>query len=362
VHTGSVTSHSVNCHFGSSGPPPCLCESQAQRWGEGEEFGSPSWATVSTLSCPSTPWPPVGPDLPADAFYARLIDWISVRESTRDSVAVWLHDAVSRILGSVRLHAFDVDALLCGSFATATHVRTAPWDIDVLVRFRAPPRAWQDEPGLALDDLARWLSQELATDVDVGTHTVRLPVSPRLHLEVTPCWLTVGQAPRFTMPMRLPQRSFAAPVDPAAHRDLISARNAALGRNEFLNLIRAARHLNQRWAEQHGNAPLTSFHIEALALTLCDKPFTLAEGMASFLRGASQLVLRPLRDPARVADPVAAQDPGLAASLLADAALRTEEALMTEDQHGSHTLLAEVFGVCGPVAVGIDAGGRATCR
>jgi hypothetical protein len=132
--------------------------------------------------------------------------------------------------------------------------------------------------------------------------------------------------------------------DPAGHRDLIAARDASLGGGSaFVKLIRIIKHLNQRWADQHGNVPVTSFHIEALALTLCSRPFTLAEGVTDFLREGSRLVHVPLNDPLATADSIVAEDPVLAADLFAEAAKLTEQALMTAGSRVDH-LLSEVFG------------------
>src|SRR5206468_12494694 len=109
-------------------------------------------------------------------------------------------------------------------------------------------------------------------------------------------------------------------IQPEMHSDLIVARDASLGNDSsFLKLIRIVKHLNRTWRNTLGEAPLSSFVVEVLALEVCRRPFALAEGVTDFLRRSASLVRGPLSHPLAAGTPLRAARPSDASALLARA-------------------------------------------
>jgi hypothetical protein len=311
------------------------------------ECAAPRMTSFDSADRDSRPerWPPETPSTPSDVFYLQLIDAVSVAPEVWTSAKVWVEGAMESVLDAVRPHALDVDALICGSFATKTHLYTAPWDIDLVLRFRERRRGWDVSAGAALEDVTRWLSHAFEASIRPNKGTVRLAGSGALTLDILPAWRAPDEPGGLWSAGTSDLGGRGLRLDPAGHRDLVRARNACLGHDSaFIKLIRIVKHLNHRWAYQYPQAPVSSFHIECLALHLCTAPFVLAEGVSDFLRAASRRLLTPLEDPLHMGPPLVAPDPEFASRLFSEAASGTEEALMTDDAPSVRKALTELFG------------------
>lgn len=309
-------------------------------------YTAPTWVRSTPRRRPSrVDWPPRTPVLAADEFFTDLVAQISVDERISRRVHAWADRARLRIAESVRPHLGDVDAVVSGSFAAGTHIATAPWDVNVVVRAHRGRPEWGASPAAALDDMARWLRAAIDANVVTRPQSVVIESPGGLGVDVVIWWRPSEESIRVS-PSRSKADQEQVPFDPLSHRDLIAARDASLGNDSaFVKLIRVVKHLNERWRGQHGEAPLESFHVEVLALTACTRPFTLPEGVSGFFRQAAQLVRGPTRHPAAPACLVTAVDPPVASELLADAAERCEQALFAADASTAAGVLGRLFGL-----------------
>lgn len=284
-------------------------------------------------------WPRRSPSLPADDCYERLIPHISVPLSVEHATSLWTEAARCRVADAVRTHVSDVDTFICGSYSAKTYVATESWDVDIVVRFKDAHHGW-DDPTRAVEDLHSWLSHAIEAEFEATARSVRITSTDAPAVDVLPCWRAPGRMAGLICPGPAATRH----IDPVGHRDLLAARDASLGaKSGFLNVIKLVKHLNQSWAGEYGAPPLTAFHIEALALTHCTRPFNLAEEVAEFLAAAAELVWKPLPDPLGVAGPIVALDAGLASALLTEAARSAEAALMTCDVQTADDILSSLF-------------------
>lgn len=307
---------------------------------DGPDIRRPSWLNDEPRARDAG-WPRRSPRLPADDFYARLVAHISVPLQVERSISSWIEAAGQRVADAIRPHAADVDTVICGSFSARTYIASELWDVDLAVRLKDRHHSW-DEPTRAVEDLRTWLSHAFEAHIEATDQSVRITSRDAPDVDVLPCW----RAPRGRAGLVCPHGLASRHVDPAGHRDLLAARDASLGaKSGFLNVIKIVKHLNQRWGSERGTPPLTTFHIEALALTHCTRPFSLAEEVAEFLEAAAQLVRKPLQDPLGVGDPIVAGDAALASVLLREAARDAEAALMTADFRIAEDILAALFGV-----------------
>lgn len=189
-------------------------------------------------------------------------------------------------------------------------------------------------------DSRSWLSHAIEAEFEATARSVRITSTDAAAVDVLPCWRAPGRMAGLICPGPVALRY----IDPVGHRDLLAACDASLGTESgFLNVIKLVKHLNQSWAGEYGAPPLTAFHIEALALAHCTRPFNLAEEVAEFLAVAAELVWTPLPDPLGVAGPIVALDAGLASALLTEAARSAEAALMTCDVQTADDILSSLY-------------------
>lgn len=298
----------------------------------------PSWLD-NEPSARGAVWPPRSPRLPADDFYERLLTHISVPFSVEHATSLWTEAARRRVADAVRPHISDVDTFICGSYSAKTYLATEAWDVDIVVRLKDPHHGW-DDPTRAIEDLHSWLSHAIDAEFEATGRGVRITSADAPAVDVLPCW----RAPGRTAGLICPGPGALRHIDPIGHRDLLAARDASLGTESgFLNVIRLVKHLNQIWGDEYGAPPLTAFHIEALALAHCTRPFNLAEEVAEFMAAAAELVWTPLPDPLGVAGSIVAWDVDLASALLTEAARSAEAALMTCDVQTADDILSSLF-------------------
>lgn len=297
------------------------------------------------LAEPRPAWPPRLPAIPADEYYADLSRRLATAERPSNSMWAAIQAVGRRILDLVRPNAFDVDAFVCGSFAARTQLPSSRFEIDVVLRFSEPRPRWAEVEREAPEEIANWLRCSL-TVTNISRWSLSVPVDERIELHLLPAWRADdGGALVASSPEGHPN---AIRFDPAGHRDLLIARQASLGpETPFTALIRIVKLLNRCWAKRTGNAPLSSYHIDVLALHLCRTPFTLSEGVADFLRDAAEAVRSPLPDPLRIGSAVRPLDQPVAAAVLAEAAKQAEAALMArtgrEAEGALHALFADTL-------------------
>lgn len=314
---------------------------------ESSRFTPPTWVRSAPKRRPfQVQWPPPTPETAPGRYYDELVVAISVDESVSRRVATWAQRACARVSETLRCHLGDVDAALCGSLVSTTHVATTPWDVDVFVRAHGGKSEWDADSTAALEDITRWLSASIDAKITRGSESVLIESPGGLVVDVGIGWRT-ERAPsgfvRQSHPTR--QSSTLESFDPSLHLAKLAARNALLGRDSvFIKLLRIAKHLNGRWIHQYGEAPLTSFEIEVLALQVCTQPFDLAEGLPQFLRQAARSTRSPVRAPPAPSRQLASGLPDSAAVLLENAADRLEHALFATDPATSAGMLAEVLG------------------
>ena len=132
-------------------------------------------------------------------------------------------------------------------------------------------------------------------------------------------------------------------TDPKEHARQIRDRNSTIG-VEFARELRILKVLNRKWGlpDPDGRKPVTSHHLNALALAIIRSPVTYATTTPAFLDRAAELVVHPLRDPSGVGPDLEARDPGRAAALMLAAADATRRALVAGDDAGD--ILKDVFG------------------
>lgn len=281
---------------------------------------------------------------PAAPAYAALVEALGVDENLLKPVLRWAQRATDRIVEAVRCHLGDVDAFICGSLATGTSAATTPPDIDVFLRAHAGRHGWDQQPDAALDDLARWLRSAVG-----GASLHRLGdcvviASPGgLKVDVKMGWRTSAAPGLFVGADWTPEGAALIPFDPRTHSETLLARNALLrGDSAFLKLVRVIKHVNARWQSIVGAAPLTSFELESLALTICTEPFDLAEGLPFFFRRAAELV--DSRKPSALGTAASAvANSELARRMLEDAAVRCEHALFATDAMTARAALGPMF-------------------
>jgi hypothetical protein len=271
--------------------------------------------------------------LPAEDFYRQLDSDIAVSGSTDQAIEGWLGIALERIVEAVGPHVMDVDARVCGSFATGMHVAGSPWDVDVALRLHSSELAW-DGVASALADTKCWLHSHLAADVELVDGTLVVSEFGAMRVKVILSWRTPDG---WTSSHGAPQVHAHSPFnDPVSHRDLLLARERSLGDGSVMRpLIRLVKYLVQRWKGQHGSAPLSSFEIDNLALSYCTRPMLLTEAVPGFLNFASDACFtreRPSRNSVS------------GSSLFASAARETERALMTASPSVADEILSHVFG------------------
>lgn len=262
--------------------------------------------------------------LPADAYYRRLVDKISVSPAAQVEVRGWLNIAAENIVRSVRPHLGDVDYVICGSFASGTQIASEDWDVNIALRVYSVPPTW-DDAGLVLTDLHRWLHHDYGDAVERRAHSVTLRGGSTVDLDVLP-FVRYGQGEH--------KRTL---VDPSVHRDRLLARDASLGDDSvFLKLIRVIKHLSHRTVVETGWQPLSGYEIETLALAVCVEPFALAEGVADFLATIAKRQVD-------LDDSCSERDQRTSAWLSAAHEL-AESALMTPDESEADSILSGLFG------------------
>lgn len=290
--------------------------------------------TAQPGSRPLEPAP--APRLAADEFYVDLLADISISEDADRALRSWVGVAIDRLLASLRPHRFDVDAMVCGSFATGTHIQRSDLDVDVVVRFHSRHAGW-DEPDRLLGDLQRWLRQGVDAKISRERETVTITTPGALGVRVIPCWREgsgVWSAPSgLGRSLRRGQG-----LDPVGHRDLMVARQLSIGGGAFAALVRVVKHLNAGW-RRDGSSALSSYDIDALALELCWEPVALAEAVPQFL-GAAAAACAQQRAGGRGERAPWAQTE----ARLREAAELTERAIMTADRQAAIELLREAFG------------------
>jgi hypothetical protein len=246
------------------------------------------------------------------------------------------------VLDLVRPHALDVDAFVCGSFASGTQVAAGPLAVDVAVRFYEARPRWRRDPLEALEEVRSWLTYGISVDTEPASRAITLPVADRIAIRLMPCWRGDDGAPLIGPDPA--GESEALRFDPAGHRDLLLARQASLGsETAFLGLIRIVKLLIQRWAKPSGRKTLSSYHVDTLALNLCREPFTLAEGVADFLHHAARATRGRLEDPARFGLATSPAEPNLASAMFSEAAEQAEAALMSSGAREADEILGELF-------------------
>lgn len=288
-------------------------------------------------------WPHQTHRLPAEDFYSDLIAAVSVGEETDRRIRGWLDTAIEHVVETLRPQLLDVDGVLCGSFATGTHVRGTRWDVDVAVRVHTPHDDWR-EPGHALAELRRWLQEGLGPNVAVAVvgGSVILADDETVALRIMPCWRSENGAWASVSSLPAPRRPAHHP-DPVGHRDLVISRDRSLGGSIFRNLIRIVKHLNAEWGRRHGYMPLRSFDIEACALDYCTRPFSLAETIPGFLSTVAD-AYRALRRSVKDGGQRRRPESDRARDLLCEAAEQAERALMTSDHATAYEILIGLFG------------------
>jgi len=277
-------------------------------------------------------WPPKAPQLPADRFFVDLAARTAVEERITRQVRGWIDQACRRIGECVRPHLGDADAVLCGSLASGTHIATVGWEVDIAVRAFSVRRGWDDEPHAVLDDIARWLKAGIDADVVRGQRNVTIQSVGSVPVNVGVCWRSQEPNAEFRGSWTEGGDLCDVFVQPLAHRDLISARNASLGGDSsLLKLIRIVKHLNATWTKTRKQAPLSSFLVEVLALEVCRRPFTLAEGVTDYLRRSAKLVSGPVSHPLGPRKTLPFARSREASALLAQAADICEQSLFMTD-------------------------------
>jgi hypothetical protein len=294
--------------------------------------GTPQWLMAHSQRSPLPLSHPQHP-LPAEDFYRRLHSDISVSGSANEAIEGWLGIALERIVEAVGPHVMDVDARVCGSFATGLHVAGSSWDVDVALRLHSPELAW-DGVASALADTKRWLHSHLAADVELVDGTLVISEFGAMRVRVILSWRTPDG---WASSHGALQAHAHPPVnDPVSHRDLLLARERSLGDGSVMRpLIRLVKYLVHRWKGQHGWAPLSSFEIDNLALSYCMRPMLLTEAVPGFLSFAADACFTRER---------LSRNSVPASSLFASAAQATERALMTANPCVVDEILSDVFG------------------
>jgi hypothetical protein len=309
-------------------------------------FTAPTWARSVPARRPHrVGWPPREPALAADGFFADLATRTAVDDRITRRVQGWTDRACLRIVECVRPHLGDVDAVLCGSLANGTHVATAAWEVDIAVRARVVRPGWGRESDSVLADIARWLDLGIGADIVRGPQAVVIEAIGGVPVNVGVCWRPEGPNAEIRGSWSDDGALLDRFIQPAAHRDLIAARDASLGGDSsFLKLIRIVKHLNATWAEVHGKAPLSSFLVEVLALEVCRRPFALAEGVTEFLGRSARLIRDPVSHPLDPRSRLVLARPSEASALLAHAADICEQSLFTTDAATASAQLQRLFG------------------
>lgn len=337
----------VSAPQGSREPLPFsdLTSAAPRRDGGAQDFAydkPPTWLRASVSSCEEACEPLGGPALAADEYFDNLVRWISVEDRVTQRTRAWADQARARIAACLRPQLGDVDVMLTGSLAHGTHIATAPLDVDLVVRVYEGRRTWHGASATVLKDLGRWLEHGLEAPVTRGTHGVVISSPGGADVEVVPFWRRDEDATGFESPWSTDGETYG---DPMAHCSRLAARNAALGANScLLRLVRIVKHLNHRAARVSGTPVMSSFHLEALALRACHRPFRLAEGVADFLREAADLAASAPPDAFSPFGLVGAADRAAASAFLSDAAAVCDEGLFATDSVTAADVLSRLFG------------------
>lgn len=291
-------------------------------------YTAPTWARSTPRHRPaSVAWPPAEPALLADRLFEEVVAELVVDERVTKAVVTWLDRAERRIADAVRPHLGDVHVGRCGSFASRTHLSTG-WDVDIAVLTFAESSTLRRSGGSDfLHNLARWLETDLEVPASVDGDAVAVDAPGGVVVRVLPFSRVDGRTANVAGTSR-------CPVDPLAHTQLVSARNAHLGNDDcFSGLVRAVKHLFR--AHEPAREPaLSSFAIETLALNLCTAPFRLADGVTHFLRTCAEIVQRPFTHPFAPNAPIKVREAREVADRLARAADTCEGALFAVEPTG----------------------------
>jgi len=308
-------------------------------------FTAPTWVrTAPRRRQHRVGWPPQVPELAADQFFADLATSTAVEDRITRQVHGWIDRACLRIIECIRPHLGDVDAVLCGSLATGTHLATAAWEVDIAVRAHVVRRGWSRESRVVLDDMARWLDAAIDADVVRRSQTVAIESPGGVPVNVGVCWRPEERDAEVRGSWSEDGDVSDVFIEPLAHRDLIAARNASLGGDSsFRTLIRIVKHLNASWTKTREQPPLSSLLVEVLALKVCHRPFALAEGVTDFLHRSAGLVRGPVSHPLSPRKTLRSARPQEASALLAQAADICEQSLFATDGAIAYAQLQRLF-------------------
>ena len=272
-------------------------------------FAAPNWLNAQPGLEP-LPWPSSPHRFPVEDYYGDLLAAISPTPEEDRAVRAWLPVVRERLTNALRPHALDVDVLECGSFATGTHLTSPMFDVDLVARLHTLD-ATADSPAALLERIRGWVAYGVDADIVVTGGTIviadKAVGTAGLRVRVIPCASRGGTVRPIA---RLED-------DPLAHRDLVLARDRALGGDSVMRrAIRIAKHVNALQPD-HASPPVTSHDIESLALATLTCPATLGDAVAALLKSVATLIRdrpelvhrrRPVSTPATFAAAAEAAD------------------------------------------------------
>jgi hypothetical protein len=301
----------------------------------------------------------------ASSFYLKLLDDIAVPIAEIKKARTKRNELAAGAVAALNAWALTATGFFpSGALAAGTQIEPLN-DVDLVVYAGKIRVAWKEVPRQALVDLCAALRAK-GYECTISTHAIKVTFP-----DVT---FTADVVFGCTHPERglwIPHCPDDEPhewirTDPREHARQIRQRNEDIG-VDFARELRILKVLNRKWslADPDGRKPISSHHLNALALAIIHAPVAYATTTPMFLDRAAELVLRPLRDPSGVGPYLEARDPERVAALMRTAAAETRRALVAGDDAG--LILEGVFGdpatTVGAVSgapVAIDVGGGLT--
>jgi hypothetical protein len=320
-------------------------------------------STTPTSTCPPSTCP--GDPVNATAYYLKLLNDIAVGMGEIKKARTKRNELAAVAVAALNAWGFTTTGFFAsGALAAGTQIKPLN-DVDVVVYAGTIRVTWKGVPRQALVDLCAALRAK-GYECTISTHAIKVTFP-----DVAFTADVVFGCTHPEQGLWIPHCPDDEPhewirTDPREHARQIRQRNKDIG-VEFARELRILKVLNRKWglSDPDGRKPISSHHLNALALAIIHTPVAYTTTTPVFLDRAAELVRRPLPDPSGVGPDLEARDPERAAALMRTAAAETRRALDAGDDAGR--ILEGVFGdpatTLGAVAgapISIAAGGALT--
>jgi hypothetical protein len=278
----------------------------------------------------------------ATSYYLKLLNDIAVGMAAIGKARTKRNELAAVAVAA--LHGWGLTAtgfFPSGALAAGTQIQPLN-DVDVVVYAGIIRVGWKDVPRQALVDLCAALRAK-GYECTISTHAIKVTFPDVAFTADVVFGCTHPEQGLWIPHCPDDERHEWIRTDPKEHARQIRQRNKDIG-VEFARELRILKVLNRRWglSDPEGRKPISSHHLNALALAVIQTPVAYATTTPMFLERAAELVLRPLRDPSGVGPELVARDPERAAALMRVAAAETRRALVAGDDAGR--ILEGVFG------------------